>query len=66
MSDALTKIAEEVTVIRKLMVFALLKSGVSQEQLAAALGISQATVSRLAGRATQRGHRATAKKKVRK
>jgi predicted transcriptional regulator len=66
MNDALTTIAEEVTIIRKLMVFSLLNSGISQEKVAAALGISQATVSRLAGGGAIGSRRTTAKKKVQK
>ena len=49
MADSLAVIAQEVTMIRKLMVFSLLSSGVSQDKVATALGVSQATVSRLAG-----------------
>lgn len=49
MADSLEVIAQEVTMIRKLMVFSLLSSGVSQERVANALGVSQATVSRLVG-----------------
>jgi len=53
MNDPLATIAEEITMLRKLVVFSLLNSGVSQEKVAGALGISQATVSRLAGGATR-------------
>ena len=64
MSDSLVTIAEEVTMVRKLMVFSLLNSGVSQEKVANALGVSQATVSRLAGGAAQGSRRAKARKKT--
>jgi len=53
MNDPLATIAEEIAMLRKLAVFALLNSGVSQEKVAGALGVSQATVSRLAGGATK-------------
>lgn len=66
MNDSLVTIAEEITMVRKLMVFALLNSGVSQEQVASTLGVSQATVSRLAGGAAQGSRRSKAKKKARK
>lgn len=46
MEESLKVIAEEVAMIRKLAVFALQNSGVSQEKIANALGISQATISR--------------------
>lgn len=65
--DPLMTIAEEVSLVRKLAMFALLNSGVSQERLAGALGVSQATVSRLiGGAATKEGRRATAKKKAKR
>jgi predicted transcriptional regulator len=64
MNDSLATIAEEITMVRKLMVFALLNSGVSQEKVASALGVSQPTVSRLTGGAAQGSHRAKAKKKA--
>lgn len=47
--DSLTVLVQEVVMIRKLMVFSLLNSGISQENVANALGVSQPTVSRLAG-----------------
>ena len=62
MNDALTTIAEELTMVRKLAVFALLNSGVSQEKLAAALGVSQATVSRLSGGGAKQSRRGKAEK----
>jgi predicted transcriptional regulator len=62
MNDSLNTIAEELTMVRKLLVFALLNSGVSQEKLAAALGVSQATVSRLSGGAAKQTPRPRAKK----
>jgi hypothetical protein len=37
----------ELTSIKRLLVFSLLKSGSSQKQVAAALGIDQAAVSRM-------------------
>jgi len=55
MADAMKTIADEVAMLRKLFVFALLNSGVSQEKIAAALGVSQATISRLSGGATGKG-----------
>ena len=64
MGDPLATIAEEITMVRKLMVFALLNSGVSQEKVAGALGVSQATVSRLAGGSAQGNPRTKAKKKA--
>ena len=64
MNDPLATIAEEIAMIRKLAVFALLNSGVSQEQLATALGVSQATVSRMSGGATKGNQRAKGKKKT--
>jgi predicted transcriptional regulator len=48
MERILETIAEEIVMVRRLAVFALLNSGVSQEKVAAALGVSQATISRLA------------------
>ncbi len=64
MNDSLATIAEEITMVRKLAVFALLNSGVSQEKLAAVLGVSQPTVSRLSGGAAKQNRRASAKKKT--
>jgi predicted transcriptional regulator len=66
MNDPLPIIAEEIIMVRKLAVFALLNSGVSQEKVASALGVSQATVSRLSGGAAQGSRRATAKKKIKR
>jgi predicted transcriptional regulator len=37
----------ELTSIKRLLVFALLKSGASQEQVAGALGVDQSAVSRM-------------------
>lgn len=65
MNDALQTIAEEITMVRKLLIFSLLNSGVSQEKVATALGVSQATISRLAGNGSQRNGR-TKNKKVKK
>jgi uncharacterized protein YerC len=66
MSDSLTTIAEEVAMLRKLAVFALLNSGVSREKVAGALGVSQATVSRLAGNSTKASPHPKAKKKTKR
>jgi uncharacterized protein YerC len=66
MNDPLTTIAEEITMVRKLAVFALLNSGVSQEIVAGALGVSQATISRLAGGATKRKPTSKSKKKTKR
>lgn len=63
MADSLAVIAQEITMIRKLIVFSLLSSGVSQEKVASALGVSQATVSRLAGTRSLPAKRANIKKK---
>ena len=41
------KIAEELASIKRLMVFTLLWQGVTQEQVAAALGIDRSQVSRM-------------------
>jgi predicted transcriptional regulator len=63
MDDSLATIAQEITMLRKLAVFALLNSGVSQDKVAGALGVSQATVSRLSGGGTKGNERAKVKKK---
>lgn len=48
MSDAgLDKVSEEIIAIKKLLILQLLDRGFSQRQLALALGIGQATVSRM-------------------
>lgn len=57
MADMTQTIADEITMIRKLLVFALVNSGVSQEKVAGALGVSQATISRLSGGATLKSGR---------
>jgi predicted transcriptional regulator len=46
-TERLDQIAEELTAIRRLIAYHLIKSGLSQEDLAKALGTSQATVSRM-------------------
>lgn len=40
-------VAEELAMIRKLLAFALMRTGVSQAELGAALGMSQSSVSRM-------------------
>ena len=40
-------VANELTDIKRLMVFALLRDGASQSDIAAALGVSQSSVSRM-------------------
>lgn len=37
----------ELVIIRKLLVYALLRSGASQKQIGAAIGVSQASISRM-------------------
>jgi predicted transcriptional regulator len=66
MNDPFATIAEEIVMVRKLMVFSLVNSGVSQEKLASALGVSQATISRLVGGAGQRSRSAKVKRKSKK
>lgn len=43
----LQMIADELVTIRKLLVFALLDSGISQDKLATAMGVSQSFISRM-------------------
>ncbi|HXM39456.1 MAG TPA: helix-turn-helix domain-containing protein [Gemmatimonadales bacterium] len=43
-------IVVELVVIKKLLVYALLENGMSQEAVAAALGTNQSTVSRMFGK----------------
>ena len=45
--DTLMTIAEELTTIKKLLVVALLNSGVSQQKLAESLGVNQSSISRM-------------------
>jgi len=46
-SDNNDPVLAELTSIKRLLVFALLKSGSSQEQVAGALGVDQSAVSRM-------------------
>lgn len=66
MTDPLATIAQEIVMLRKLAVFALLNSGVSQDKLAGALGLSQATISRLSGGASNGKARARKKKQLKR
>ncbi len=52
-------IVDELVAIRKLLVYALVENGMSQEAVAAALGTNQSTVSRMFGKGgiTKRGAR---------
>ncbi|MBK8457831.1 MAG: helix-turn-helix domain-containing protein [Phyllobacteriaceae bacterium] len=43
----LSRIANDLDAIKKLMIFQLLEKGFSQSQLASALGVSQPTISRM-------------------
>src|SRR5689334_20405081 len=52
---------EDLAIIRKLLMFALIRSGVSQDELAGVLGISQPSISRMLGRASK-PNRAKAKR----
>lgn len=45
--DEIDPVQKELSDIKRLMIFTLLRDGVSQGEVAAALGISQATVSRM-------------------
>lgn len=47
MEDALTKILSELEMIRKLKMIELMERGYSQSKLGNALGMSQATISRM-------------------
>ncbi|MDB5418298.1 MAG: hypothetical protein JWP50_1717 [Phenylobacterium sp.] len=38
---------EELTAIKKLLVFALMRSGVSQKQIGTTLGVAQSSISRM-------------------
>lgn len=42
-----TKILSELEILRKLKIFELLSAGHSQSQIAAAIGVSQPTISRM-------------------
>ena len=52
----LERVADELTAIKRLIIYALQKDGISQEALAKALGINQSSVSRMFGDA-RRGKR---------
>ena len=56
------ELLEELQRIRKLLIFALLKSGASQSDIASALGMDQSSVSRMLSKATG-GSTGKAKKK---
>lgn len=43
----LRRLADATEDMRKLLIFALMKSGVSQAQIASALGVNQSSISRL-------------------
>ena len=45
-------ILEELSIIRRLLVFALLRSGASQAEVAGALGVNQSSISRMFPKAT--------------
>lgn len=45
--DTLRRVADELAAIKQLLIIALLRDGVQQSQIAGALGVSGATVSRL-------------------
>jgi len=45
--DDLKRLADATEDIRKLLIFALLRSGISQAQVAAALSVNQSSISRL-------------------
>ena len=45
--SSLGSIEKEMTAIRRLLVFALIKSGASQDEVAAALGVSQSSISKM-------------------
>jgi predicted transcriptional regulator len=45
--DSLGKIASELETIKKLLIFALMNQGHSQTKVADAIGISQASISRM-------------------
>ena len=64
--DPIRTIADEIVMVRKLIVFALLNSGVSQEKVAQALGVSQATISRLSGSGKGNGRSRKGRKKSRR
>jgi predicted transcriptional regulator len=53
----LERVVDELTAIKRLIIYALQKDGISQDALAKALGINQSSVSRMFGDA-RRGKRA--------
>jgi len=53
-SDQLDTLTSEVESIKRLLLFWLLKNGLSQEDVARALGVNQSTVSRIFQRSTSR------------
>lgn len=46
-TDDLKRLADATEDIRKLLIFALLRNGISQAQIAAALSVNQSSISRL-------------------
>lgn len=46
-TNDLKRLADTIEDIRKLLIFALLRSGTSQAQIAAALNVNQSSISRL-------------------
>ena len=53
-SEQLDTLTSEVESIKRLLLFWLLKNGMSQEDVARALGVNQSTVSRIFQRSTNR------------
>jgi predicted transcriptional regulator len=61
MEDTLKKILSELEIIRKIKMIDLMERGYSQSKLGGALGISQATVSRMMGGKKPAGTKAAQK-----
>jgi predicted transcriptional regulator len=49
--EHLSEITEILTQMRRLMVFSLIRSGATQDQVAVALGVSQKSISRMMAKA---------------
>ena len=62
-TDKMGDVLEELQYIKRLLVFALLRSGASQQEVAGALGVGQATISRMFAAAKPPKKPATSKKK---
>jgi len=62
----ITRLTEELIAIKRRLVYALLENGVSQEAVAAALGMNQSSVSRMFGKGgvTKRSSRGRQKEKI--